>query len=86
MQFNSLFLTLAAFAAVAVAAPESTPAPVAFAQAFEIQACGAAGSCNGIPNAELCNDRCKRCSGPTGSYKRGACCGFLNQTCCCYYA
>nr|BAD13414.1 anti-biotic-peptide 1 [Rhizopus microsporus var. oligosporus] len=49
-------------------------------------ACGAEGSCHGFGGGELCNDRCKRCSGPTGKYKRGACCGTLKQACCCYYS
>ncbi|KAF9468353.1 hypothetical protein BDZ94DRAFT_1119735, partial [Collybia nuda] len=49
-------------------------------------ACGAEGSCRGIGGSELCNDRCKRCSGPTGRYSRGDCCGYFGQTCCCYYS
>ncbi|KAK7421651.1 hypothetical protein QQX98_002118 [Neonectria punicea] len=38
--------------------------------------CGAAGSCVGTGGGELCNDRCKHCSGPSGQYTRGECCGF----------
>ncbi|XP_037050576.1 uncharacterized protein LOC119084614 [Bradysia coprophila] len=47
--------------------------------------CGAAGSCQGIGGGALCHDRCRQCSGPSGPYTRGACCGTLWLTCCCYY-
>ena len=49
-------------------------------------ACGAEGSCHGLGGSELCNDRCKRCTGPSGPYTRGDCCGFAGQVCCCYYS
>jgi hypothetical protein len=38
--------------------------------------CGAAGSCHGIGGGDLCNDRCTKCSGPSGTYRRGACCNL----------
>ncbi|RYP48347.1 hypothetical protein DL768_005766 [Monosporascus sp. mg162] len=52
---------------------------------LEPRQCGAAGSCKGTGGGKLCNDRCKKCSGPSGKYKSGECCGFGWQTCCCYY-
>ncbi|KAG6980309.1 hypothetical protein FocnCong_v009885 [Fusarium oxysporum f. sp. conglutinans] len=53
--------------------------------AAQLEGCGAAGSCQGPGGGELCNDRCKRCTGETGPYSRGECCGWLWLSCCCYY-
>ncbi|KAI9292882.1 hypothetical protein K502DRAFT_367222 [Neoconidiobolus thromboides FSU 785] len=79
MKFQStLLITIASLSTAIAAAPEANIAA-------EIQACGAAGSCKGIGGRKLCNDRCKKCSGPTGPYKKGDCCGWGWLTCCCYY-
>ena len=48
--------------------------------------CGAADSCKGVGGGALCNDRCKKCKGPSGYYKRGACGGLGWQRCYCYYS
>ncbi|KAJ6441392.1 retrovirus polyprotein [Purpureocillium lavendulum] len=53
---------------------------------FEARACGAAGACKGVGGGDLCNDRCKKCSGPSGKYKKGECGGFGWQRCYCYYS
>jgi len=71
-------LALAVFSALVTfngvtANPAGAPAFVA----ENLASCGAAGSCEGFGGADLCNDRCKRCSGTTGPYDRGDCCGFL---------
>ncbi len=47
--------------------------------------CAAAGSCRGFGGGKLCNDRCKKCSGPSGNYAKGECGGTLLQTCQCFY-
>ncbi len=47
--------------------------------------CGASGSCVGVGGAKLCNDRCKKCYGPSGYYTSGSCGGLLWQTCQCFY-
>ncbi|KAI9934514.1 hypothetical protein ASPWEDRAFT_175242 [Aspergillus wentii DTO 134E9] len=46
--------------------------------------CGAADSCQGW-GSDLCNDRCKKCYGDSGYYKRGECGGLMWYTCSCYY-
>ncbi|UNI16533.1 hypothetical protein JDV02_002961 [Purpureocillium takamizusanense] len=53
---------------------------------LEARACGAAGSCKGVGGGDLCNDRCKKCKGPSGYYKKGECGGLGWQRCYCYYA
>ncbi|KAI9290803.1 hypothetical protein K502DRAFT_353612 [Neoconidiobolus thromboides FSU 785] len=63
MKFQ-LALALVTIASVFAATPDGK-------LATEIQECGAAGSCEGPGGGDLCNDRCKRCSGPTGMYHRG---------------
>lgn len=84
MKVTSVVAFLAAIVAVNAAAVDITPN--AKYVALDKRDCGAAGSCNGAGGSDLCNDRCKRCSGPTGNYARGDCCGFAWQACCCYYS
>ncbi|KAJ2962564.1 hypothetical protein NQZ79_g2417 [Umbelopsis isabellina] len=83
MKFTSVVAAFVAIAYANAAVVDVTEVPKY--TAIEKRDCGAAGSCHGLGGHELCNDRCKRCSGPTGKYHRGACCGFANQSCCCYY-
>ncbi|KAI9291059.1 hypothetical protein K502DRAFT_155944 [Neoconidiobolus thromboides FSU 785] len=79
MKFQSaLLFAIASLSTVIAATPDGK-------LATEIQACGAAGSCKGPGGGDLCNDRCKQCSGPSGKYKKGECCGWGWQSCCCYY-
>ncbi|KAM3581040.1 hypothetical protein VKS41_006485 [Umbelopsis sp. WA50703] len=84
MKFATIVAVCAAVVYVNAAAVDVTEVPQYMS--IEKRDCGAAGSCAGFGGEELCNDRCKRCSGPTGKYRRGACCGFLDQSCCCYYS
>ncbi|KAI9292881.1 hypothetical protein K502DRAFT_351563 [Neoconidiobolus thromboides FSU 785] len=71
MKFQTtLLFAIASLSVILAAAPEGKIAS-------EIQECGAAGSCKAPAGARLCNDRCKRCSGPSGRYKKGECCGLL---------
>jgi hypothetical protein len=61
-------------ASVAISAPSELDTATSLAQ-NAAQACGAAGSCKGFGGGDLCNDRCKKCTGTSGHYSRGACCG-----------
>ncbi|RYP05573.1 hypothetical protein DL765_009807 [Monosporascus sp. GIB2] len=77
----TIFLSSTASAAVA-----SVPRDIVdTGLSLEPRQCGAADSCRGTGGGKLCNDRCKRCSGPSGKYKSGECCGLGWQRCCCYY-
>ncbi|KAI9924207.1 hypothetical protein MW887_007157 [Aspergillus wentii] len=67
----SLLLTTALVACASAAATVQSSE----LHTLEARACGAAGSCRGFGGGDLCNDRCKKCEGTSGKYKRGKCCG-----------
>ncbi|KAI9036126.1 uncharacterized protein KD926_002267 [Aspergillus affinis] len=53
---------------------------------LQARACNIDDVCLGTGGGDLCNDRCKKCKGDSGYYKKGECGGLGWQRCYCYYS
>ncbi|RYP01140.1 hypothetical protein DL766_007686 [Monosporascus sp. MC13-8B] len=68
----TVFLSSTASAAVANVPRDTVDTGIL----LEPKQCGAADSCRGTGGGKLCNNRYKKCSGPSGKYKSDERCGF----------
>ncbi|KAA8650993.1 uncharacterized protein ATNIH1004_003684 [Aspergillus tanneri] len=46
------------------------------ARTLQARSCGIDDVCFGTGGGDLCNDRCKKCKGDSGYYKKGECGGL----------